>query len=206
MIAGFLTGIIRVIGFILGNPKFLLILVLLSLIAFGGVLFPGSMYLYPFWQSKVDYVDFDLFKNDIPELSTVVTVPVWVLPDNEMDYSVIIEMKNLTAEDLSVDLNVNKNEPYMEFLGIDSLPISNKVTVPAGETAIKKYDFKIHNSSKPKEPIILMVEIESGQSYAIKAVSLPIYYYLLPFIWVIAIASPIAVFLLRILVKVLFGI
>jgi hypothetical protein len=206
MITSFVTGIFRLILFVLGNPKILLFLVLLSLITLGGLLFPVSIYLYPFWQSKVDYVDFDLFGNEIPELSTTITTPEWVLPDDEMDYNIIMEMTNLTSEELIVNLDVNKDKPYLEFQDVESLPISNKVVIPAGETAIRKYDFKIHNSSKPKEPIIVTFEIESGQSEVIKAIRLPILYYLLPLFLVIGIFFPIAFYLLRILVKVLIGI
>lgn len=86
MIGSFVTGIINLVSYIISNYRLLLVLLFLGLIALGIFVFPSSVYLYPFWQSKVEYVEFDLFLDEIPGIASSISVPNWILPDSEKNY------------------------------------------------------------------------------------------------------------------------
>lgn len=206
MINSFVTGSVNLASYVTSNRKILLVVVILGLLGVGILVFPTSIYLYPFWQSKIDYVEFDPFKNEIPGLVVNISAPNWLLPDAEKTYTLTVQITNTTKEELTADLKINKDRPYLEFNNIEALPIRSDLKIPPGETIVRTYNFKVHESSKPKEPVSISFELEQDQKVLSRAIIIPVNYFLIPVIAVIGVTIPILFAILRLAVKLILGI
>lgn len=191
MIANFVAGFLQTILYILTNKTILTIILIITLGFIVLVAFPTSVNLYPVWESKVDYQDFDLFENELPGATSIITVPSWLLADPEKELKVKIFITNTTADELTVNLEVDNRTPYISFINISQLPIQSSITIPPGKTIIEDYEFHVLEGDRRREPTTFVFEMGVDNTSVRKAVQIPMAQIPVPLVAVIGAFIPV---------------
>jgi hypothetical protein len=189
MIGAFLNGFLNVIIFLFTKPSFWILLLVLSCMLIVGGIYPGAIYIYPYWQSKVDYVPVGIF-DDIPlaDIKTTVIVPSRLLPDAERVYSYTVEFDNKTKQDIPLKFSIDK----------DIIPGESKMT--------REYKFKVYETSSPRDPIRFTLRASIDGDSAAKTVILPIDYWSIPVVFIVGVIFTTILAILRLLLWFIVGI
>jgi hypothetical protein len=207
MIGAFLNGFLNVIIFLFTKPSFWILLLVLSCMLIVGGIYPGAIYIYPYWQSKVDYVPVGIF-DDIPlaDIKTTVIVPSRLLPDAERVYSYTVEFDNKTKQDIPLKFSIDKDKPYASFLEYSELPIIEEIIIPGESKMTREYKFKVYETSSPRDPIRFTLRASIDGDSAAKTVILPIDYWSIPVVFIVGVIFTTILAILRLLLWFIVGI
>lgn len=207
MIDAFISGILNAIIFLFTKPSVWIVVLLIACVLLVGGIYPGAVYVYPYWQSKVNYVSVGLF-DDVPleGIKTTVDVPSRLLPDAERIYTYKVEFENTTKKDIDLKFTLDKDKTYVSFVKFTELPITEEVKVPSGGKVPREYEFKVDETTRPREPVRFTLRASIAGDKAAKTVILPIDYWSVPVVFIVGAVFAAILMILRLLLRFWIGI
>lgn len=200
----FATGIERLLLFITSSREKLLVIILVGIGAVVAIFYPVAIYIYPFWNNKVTYVDRDLSDPKLSMLRIRVIAPAKVIA-GQPSYMLTVEATNVnTSATQHLALSAIPDQAYLSFQGVTAIPVTIvDKDIPPGMSLINRQPFDVSNSARPETHPKIIFRIESQSVRVEKVVLLPIDYVSVPLMWLITVSAPLFYALLRALKHIL---
>lgn len=203
MIRFFSEFILRTIAYIISTPILLLSLIMVTIVVVIGIIWPGAIYFYPYWNGNIEYVEINLLDDETDQVEMIAIVPNRLLPNRD-DYQLRIDTTNLTNDDLSIRMEVNKDQPYIDFHNVDSLPVTYDQQIAPNTTVTEHLEFTLLGESRPQEPVEFQIMVELPTKTLTTQIPIQIDYISAPVFAVVALVLPILAALVRFLFWLIF--
>jgi len=179
------------------------LLVFIAIVLILGALFPGAVYFYPFWKATIsDHISMPFaIVEDV--LRTEVIHPDRLIPGRSYRLRVEISNTRSSASPQKFELQLWEEDPHIFFEDTDISPIMITHAFQANDvgTFVDILDFSMGNVERPYKSTRFNMRMASVDGTFTTGVNIPIDFYSIPIVALVAITTSILAFLTKILIS-----